>query len=314
MWHVIGKSDESAFFKATLDLVLSTRIALFLSGALFILGVSTAGHMQQLHGYLMIAGLLAFYHAVMYMQLPGFINATPRRVVTWLLLALFFLGLIGYISFGYLAYLPYSLLHIVLYLRGLWGKPTYYPNVITAAGLFLLPLSTSHLDAVFSFPLASVYSLLYRIELSRARKRFTAPSALLLTALYLAAYVATKVGLSWAMALPSLALTLYARPRLNDAYGIGAFFFRWAIALAPLGAHFVYMAFAVVMSALCVPYFIPAILYRQVPNYKWELVATAAVAFLLRNIEVMWASALLTIALVIYVAVRSLREKYYPPL
>jgi hypothetical protein len=110
-----------------------------------------------------------------------------------------------------------------------------------------------------------------------------------------------------------LILTALAPPRLNDLYGAAAFFFRWAVATAPLGAHWVYMAFAVIMSALCVPYFIPAILYRQVPRYRGELVATAAVAYVLRNLGVVAPAALLVVGLIVYVAIRSFKEKYYPP-
>jgi hypothetical protein len=87
----------------------------------------------------MVAGLLAFYHAVMYVQLPGFINAVPNRAVTWLLVAFLLLGTAALPWVGFSAYLPYSLLHAILYVKGLWGKPTYYPNLITIAGLLLLP-------------------------------------------------------------------------------------------------------------------------------------------------------------------------------
>ncbi|ACB40727.1 hypothetical protein [Pyrobaculum neutrophilum] len=313
MWHAIGRSDDSAFFNAMMDLVTSARAALLLSAAFFPAGVAAAGHAPWLHGYLMTAGLIAFYHAVMYVQLPGFINAAPHRAATWLLTALLLLGLLAQPRLGYAAYAPYALLHALLYLRGLWGKPTYYPNVITVAGLLLLPLSRNHLEAAMSFPLASVYSLLYRVEFSRARRRFSASTALSIAALYVAAYLAAWAGHAWAFALPSLALTLYAKPRVEDPYGAGAFFFRWAVALTPAGAHLLYMAFAVIMSALCVPYFVPSILYRQAPSYGWELVAAASAAYLLRNAGVLAASAALVAALVLYAAVRSLRERYYPP-
>ncbi len=309
LWYVIGGSEPGAFYKAMLHLVWSAQAALYLAAALFLAGLS----LPQQHQHFMVAGLLAFYHAVMYVQLPGFINAVPHRAATWVLLAFFLLGAAVSPGVGYLAYLPYSLLHAVLYVKGLWGKPTYYPNLITVAGLLLLPLSAAPLEAVFSFPLASVYSLMYRIDFSRAKKRFTAATAAAVAAAYVAAFLAVKVGYLWAVAAPSLLLTIFAVPRLNDLYGASAFFFRWAVALAPLGAHFVYMAFGVIMSALCVPYFIPAILYREVPRYKGELVAVAATAYVLRNAGFAAPAAVLVAGLVLYVAWRSFKERYYPP-
>jgi hypothetical protein len=309
IWYPIGGSEPQAFYKATLDLVWSTRVAIFLVAAFFAAGVAAV----QLHHHLMVAGLLLFYHAVMYVQLPGFINAVPHRAATWVLLAYFFLGVAVSPGVGYLAYLPYSLLHAVLYVRGLWGKPTYYPNLITVAGLLLLPLSAAPLEAVLSFPLASVYSLMYRIDFSRAKKRFTAATAAAVAAAYVAAFLAVKAGYLWAVAAPSLLLTIFAVPRLNDLYGVSAFFFRWAVALAPLGTHLVYMAFGVIMSALCVPYFIPAILYREVPRYRGELVAVATTAYVLRNAGFAAPAAVLVAGLVLYVAWRSFRERYYPP-
>jgi len=309
IWYPIGSSEPQAFYKATLDLVWSTQVALFLVAAFFAAGVAA----MKLHHHLMVAGLLLFYHAVMYVQLPGFINAVPNRAVTWLLFAFLLLGTAASPLAGFSAYLPYALLHAALYGRGLWGKPTYYPNLITAAGLLLLPLSAAPLEAVLSFPLASVYSLMYRIDFSRAKKRFTAATATAVAAAYVAAFLAVKVGYLWAVAVPSLLLTIFAVPRLNDLYGASAFFFRWVVALAPLGTHLVYMAFGVIMSALCVPYFIPAILYREVPRYRGELVAVAATAYILRNAGFAAPAAVLVAGLVLYVAWRSFRERYYPP-
>jgi hypothetical protein len=309
LWYVIGRSEPGAFYKATLHLVRSAQATLYLTAALFLAGLS----LPQQHQHFMVAGLFAFYHAAMYVQLPGFINAVPNRAATWLLVAFLLLGTAALPWAGFSAYLPYSLLHAILYVKGLWGKPTYYPNLITVAGLLLLPLSASPLEAVLSFPLASVYSLMYRIDFSRAKKRFTAATATAVAAAYVAAFLAVKAGYPWAVAAPSLLLTTFAAPRLNDLYGASAFFFRWAVALAPLGAHFVYMAFGVIMSALCVPYFIPAILYREVPRYRGELVVVAATAYVLRNVGFAAPAAVLVAGLVLYVAWRSFRERYYPP-
>jgi hypothetical protein len=69
----------------------------------------------------------------------------------------------------------------------------------------------------------------------------------------------------------------------------------------------------VIMSALCVPYFIPAILYREVSRYRCELVAVAATAYVLRNAGFAAPAAVLVAGLVLYVAWRSFRERHYPP-
>ncbi|AFA39354.1 hypothetical protein Pogu_1327 [Pyrobaculum oguniense TE7] len=310
VWHVIGKSEPLAFYKATVDLVKSTQMALFMSAFFFLAGVAVP---SNIHGYLMTLGLLSFYHAVMYVQLPGFINAMPHRAATWGLSTSFIVGAVGFFAVGYAAFLPYAVLHAFIYYRGLRGAPTYYPNWVTVTGLLLLPLSANHLEAIFSFPLASVYSLLYRIDSSRARRKFTARNAAVLTALYAAAFIGVKLGYLWAMLAPSLFLTLAAPPKVNDKYGAGSFFFRWAVALAPFGHHFAYTAFAVIMSVLCVPYFIGAILFRQIPTYGIELIATAALAYVSRILGALPVSALAVVALVIYTAVRTFREKYYPP-
>ncbi|WP_237179365.1 hypothetical protein [Pyrobaculum ferrireducens] len=214
--------------------------------------------------------------------------------------------------YGYAAYAPYAVLHLILYLRGVWGKPTYYPNIITAAGLLLLPFANSHLEAVLTFPLASVYSLMY-IDASRARRRLTALGALSIAATYVAAFAAVKAGYLWAVVAPSIALTIAAPPRIGDKYGVAALLFRWLVALGPFDTHLVYMAFAVIMPALCVPYFIGAILFRQVPSYGPELVLTALLSYILRNLGILAPSALFVLATIGYAVIRSIREKYYPP-
>lgn len=313
LWYVIGASEPHTFYKSTVVLVKSTQIALYLSAALLASGVAAAAVNRHLHEFLMVAGLLAFYHAVMYVQLPGFINATPHIYATLALLALFIAAMAASSCYGYAAYAPYAVLHLILYLRGVWGKPTYYPNIITAAGLLLLPFANSHLEAVLTFPLASVYSLMYRIDTSRARRRFTALGALSIAATYVAAFAAVKAGYLWAVVAPSIALTIAAPPRIGDKYGVAALLFRWLVALGPFGTHLVYMAFAVIMSALCVPYFIGAILFRQVPSYGPELVLAASLSYILRNLGILAPSALFVLAIIGYAVIRSMREKYYPP-
>ena len=312
-WLPVGRSEPLAFYKAVVDVVWASRLALFLS-AFFLAGGALLAAVGQVawHMSLMASGLLAFYFAVMYIQLPGFINAAPARWATWLLTALFLFGTAASQFYGYAAYAPFSAVYIALYARGLGKKPTFYPNLVTIPGLALLPLSPTPLMAALSFPLASVYTLLYRIDVSRAKARFRLGAAAALALLYALAWAASLWGHLWSFALPSIALTLAAPPKPRDAYGVGSLFFRAAIALAPLGHHFAYMAFAVIMSTLCVPYFLPSILYREAPSYKYELLAASLAAYVLRNVGLTAPAAALVTGIAGYAALRSAKSKPVP--
>ncbi|MEZ0319895.1 MAG: hypothetical protein ABWK05_07905 [Pyrobaculum sp.] len=308
----IGASDPLRFYYAIVYVVRASQIALVLSAAFFLLGVGLAAGDVALHAYFMTWGLLAFYLAVMYIQLPGFINAAPVPAATVFITAAFLAGTLGTWLFGFAAYLPFSLAYIALYVKRLWGKPTYLPNLITAAGLALLPAASTPFEALLSFPLASVYTLLYRIDASRVRRRFTPGSVLAVVGSYVAAFVLAKAGFYWAFFLPAAVLTAVAPPRPTDAYGVASFVFRWLVPLYSLHHHLAYMAFAVIMSGLCAPYFPPSILYREVPRYGPELLAMAAAALVARVAHLFALSGVLTAVLVVYVAVKSLKTKGYP--
>ncbi|MEM1571746.1 MAG: hypothetical protein QXS00_03395 [Pyrobaculum sp.] len=283
LWLEVGKSQPRLFFYATVDVIRASRIALYLSAALLAAGTALAVYGRyDLHPHLMALGLLSFYYSVMYIQLPGFINAAPARPVTWALLALFAVAIAATPYVGYVAFAGFSALYAVLYLKGVWGRAAYYPNWVAAAGLVALPLSSSHIEAVYSFPLASVYALMYRIDSSRAKRRFTAAKAGALVVGYAVAFAATKAGYLWSPIIPSLILTAAAPPVLKDAYSAGSLLFRFVLPLAFFHHHAAYMSFAVVMSTLCVPYFVPSVLYRRLPNYGPALLALSLAAFAFR--------------------------------
>ncbi len=312
MWLGVGESDKFLFFKAVVDVIRASRIALYTSAVFFLLGVYSAlSNVYNLHMYFMTTGLLAFYFSVMYIQLPGFINAVPKRLFTWLLTAFFTSAVVVSHWVGYLAYLPFSLLYTSLYLRGL-GRGNTVPNLIHMAGVLLLPTSVSHLEAVASLPLASVYALLYRIDNSRAKRRFSLATSLYVAFAYVVAFVLFKHGVLWSFILPSVVLTLVAPPKLNDVYSAGAFIFRWSTALAVFHHHFMYMAFAVVMAALCVPYFLPSVMYREMPKYGLELFTIAIAAYVLRLLNSPTAAGVLTTAMVIYVVWKLARQRAIP--
>ncbi|MEM1597452.1 MAG: hypothetical protein QXP31_00010 [Pyrobaculum sp.] len=309
----LGRSDPLRFFYAVVYVIRASQAALVLSAAFFLLGVwlAVAGDVA-LHMYFMTWGLLAFYLAVMYVQLPGFVNAAPVPAATVYILASYVAGTLGSWHIGFAAYLPFSLGYVALYAWGLWDKPTYYPNVITVLGLALLPTAATPLEALLSFPLASVYTLLYRIDASRARRRFSRAAALAVAGSYAAAFLLAKAGLYWAFLLPAAVLTAAARPRLGDAYGAASFAFRWLVPLSILHHHFAYLGFAVIMSGLCVPYFLPSILYREAPRYGPELLAIAAAALVTRLAGQTALAGVLATALVLYAAAKSLKMKKIP--
>ncbi|MFN7106564.1 MAG: hypothetical protein ACK4M3_08320, partial [Pyrobaculum sp.] len=201
MWLEIGRSDPYVFYKATVDVIKSAQLALYFSAAAFLLGIFATA--SRLHAHLMAVGLLAFYFSVMYIQLPGFINAVPKRLATWLVTVAFFFAAVASYWVGYMAYLPFSLVYTILYIKGLGRKATYFPNLITVPGLLFLPTAVTPLDAVASYPLASVYTLLYRIDSSRARRKFSLASSLAVVSTYIAAYLAFRLGHHWAFLLPS---------------------------------------------------------------------------------------------------------------
>lgn len=314
MWYKIGVSDKAVFYWATVEVVKISKVALYLSFVLFLLGMSPP--LFHLHNFFMSSALLAFYLSVMYIQIIGFINAAPSVAASRVLLILFITGLVFSFWIGYVAYLAFSILYGLLYIKGVGQSPGLAPNLLTLAGILLLPTATSPIEALATYPLASVYSLLYRIDGARSRKKYDVKTGVFLTMLYTASYILFKNGIIWAFIIPSVALTIVTPPRVNDLYGVGSFIFRWGVALAPLDHHIFYMSFAVIMSVLCVPYFIPAVIYRKVPNYGLWLFGLVTAAFVTRVFNILTASGLITLLTLIYVVYKSYREeeiKLEPP-
>lgn len=304
LWHVVGSSDRVVFYWSVVEVVRVSRVALFVSFVLFVGGLV----FWVWHPFLMVGGLLAFYFSVMYVQIVGFINAAPSVAASRVLLLFFVGGVVASLWVGFLAFLPFSIFYALLYLRGVGRRPGLAPNFLTVAGILLLPTASSYVEVLATFPLGSVYSLLYRIDGARARRRYSVGGALFLTFVYVAAYFAYKFGVSWAFFVPSLVLTLLVPPRLGDLYGVGSFLFRWGAASVFVDTHVFYMSFAVVMSVLCVPFFVPAVIYRGVPRYGvWLfLLVSAGAAF--RVFGLLELAALFVLASIFFVVYKSYRE------
>lgn len=140
----------------------------------------------------------------------------------------------------------------------------------------------SKIEVAYSFPLASVHALVYRIDGFSSKKRFSPLKAVALAVGYAVAFAAVKAGYLWSPILSSLVLTVEAPPVLKDAYSAGSLFFRLALPLAFLHHHVAYMSFAIIMSALCIPYFVPSVLYRRLASYGLAPLAPSLAALVFK--------------------------------
>ena len=152
----------------------------------------------------------------------------------------------------------------------------------------------------------------YRIDSSRARRKFTAPQAAAVAASHLAAFAIVKMGLLWGVALPLAAVSLAAPPRVRDLYGVGAAAWRLLMAGAALHHHLLYMGFAVVMSTLCVPFFLPTVLYRRAPRFGPAPFLFASAAMALRLLGLLTPAALAVLGLHLCAAAAALAQEKVP--
>ncbi len=81
---------------------------------------------------------------------------------------------------------------------------------------------------------------------------------------------------------------------------------------AALHHHFLYMGFAVVMSTLYVPFFLPAVLYRRAPMFGPVSLLFASTATALRLLGLLTPAALAVLGLLLYVAAATLAQEKVP--
>jgi len=300
-----------SFYNAVVWVLYASQVSLYLATPAFAAGAvyGAAGNIAM-HLRLMVSGLYLFYFSVMCIQLPGFINAAPSRPISALLLAALVLGLV-LLPVAKWSLLPFALMYALLHLRALRGAPNYYPNWILVSGLVATAAAVNPLELAAAIPLASILMLSYRIDSSWARLKFTAPRAAAVAASYLAAFAMVKTGLLWGVVLPLAAVSLAAPPRVRDLYGVGAAAWRLLMAGAALH-HLLYMGFAVVMSTLCVPFFLPAVLYRRAPRFGPVPLLFASTATALRLLGLLTPAALAVLGLLLYVAVAALAQEKVP--
>ncbi|AAL65053.1 hypothetical protein [Pyrobaculum aerophilum] len=310
MWLRIGHSEPRRFYNAVIWVIRASQLALYLSAVLFATGVLAASFgLITWHLQLMTSALVSFYFSVMYLQLPGFINAAPSVKATLLVTSAFLISAAQILPYPLL---PLALVYIVLHLKALRGAPNYYPNWITVSGALTAAVAATPYEIIASFPLASVLTLMYRIDSSRGRKKFTVWGAGSIAAAHGAGFLLIKLGYFWGVALPLVVTSLAAPPKVRDVYGAGVVLGRVAMALGWLHHHFLYMGFAVVMAVLCVPYFLPSVVYRRVPKFSWENLAIALAAAALRLAGYIEIAAISVLALIAYVAYKILREEKVP--
>jgi len=131
----------------------ASQISLYLATLAFAAGaVYGAAGDVAMHLRLMVSGLYLFYFSVMYIQLPGFINAAPSRPLSALLLAALVLGLV-LLPIAKWSLLPFALMYALLHLRALQGAPNYYPNWILISGLAATAAAGSPLELAAASPL-----------------------------------------------------------------------------------------------------------------------------------------------------------------
>ncbi|MEZ0248487.1 MAG: hypothetical protein ABWJ97_04375 [Thermoproteus sp.] len=321
MWYRIGRGPPRGYFYANLDLIRVSQASLVLSFLFFTAGLLAPRFSIRLHADLMTWGLLSFYFSVMYLQHPAFTNTMPKRPLSYVLLALFLLGLAGDYAGLPLVWAPFAMLYIALYTPGFAGRNAP-PNALVVAGLAALVFAKSPWQVAASFPAASAMSLILRVDSAKRRLNVTLAQSAVFAAAYLAfLFSPLPAPISISLIFAAFLALVRGLYLAREPYAWGTAVGRTLPLLAPLGllglpaAHFLYMGIAVIMFSLCVPWFLPSVFLRQVP--KWPnylpLIPIAASALRLTGYgPSVAAAAVLLLAGGIYVAARILKERAFP--
>ena len=265
------------------------------------------------HMRLMPLGLVAFYFAVMYAQIPGFTGRMPSRSLTAANVATLVLGSALWILKVPYAFAPHAAAQALAWLPGIGVTPLRTPNALVMAGLAALAAADEPIELV-AYPAASALSLIARID-SSTRGRPVSRAVVAPVAAVAAVPILHEYAYAVAAAL-SLATT-WPNPAKRPVYAAASLIGRTLILIAPLHSHAAYMGIAVVMSGLCVPWLVPGILLRESPGSRGELVALAIVSSALRLMNHLALSAATVAVVVAYAAWLLLSRRAYrlePPL
>lgn len=270
--------------------VRSSQAPLYAAPIYIVLGILVLGYRPDLHEYIMSFATRLFYAGVMWGQVPGWSGAMPHPVTSVLvglfeiLAAVFVLidpWLIDFHGYSWQLFLWIaSLAHVAQYMsRGLGRTMRTAPNIVTVIGLlYSLTSPATGYMSILMFPLASVYSLLLRVDPARRKKKITVNQILVFALIFLISIALAPVLLRELYLLPMLVLFILI-PSIgggDEIYKIGtnvskifallsfplSFFVSWGVAL-----HFALIGFlAVTMLSLCTPLLIPGIIWREIPR------------------------------------------------
>ena len=306
-WLRIGSSDPHEYYRANIALLRATQASLYASAMLLATSPILALRDPATHMRLMPLGLVAFYFAVMYAQIPGFTGRMPSRALTAANAATLALGSALWMLRVPYAFAPHAAAQAIAWLPGLGTTPLRIPNLIVFAGLAALAAADDP-DELVAYPVASALSLVARIDAStRGRpvsKAVAAPiAALVLVPVFHGYAYAASAALSLATSLPN--------PAKRPVYAAASMMGRALMLAAPLHSHSTYMGIAIIMSGLCVPWLVPGILLRESPGNRIGLVALAAAAAALRLTNHLAPSAATVAVIVAYSALLILSRRAY---
>ncbi|MFP3208016.1 MAG: hypothetical protein RXQ73_04985, partial [Caldivirga sp.] len=253
------------------------------------------------HGRVMVSGLVLFYLSVMYSQHPGFTRFMPSRLVSLAIAALSISWALTYVlNLGSFIWKALLIAWVVLYImvfveRGMGRIPLLYPNAFTVIGLasMLTAVFTNNPLSLVGFPLASLTSLMRRVEDRRKPSYLDAPFFTIPVLMY---FIDSNVAVSLLVLFELMAIgipsTLPKRSSLSAAYPIGAVLGRFSLAVSLAASlyapqldvvHMILVGFiAVMMSSLCVPMLIPGYLWLWPRGYGWETPILVEASALLR--------------------------------
>lgn len=265
--------------------IRSSQAPVYIAALYLVIGVLVLRYRPWLHEYFMVLGVRLFYVTVMWGQVPGFSGAMPHPVLSIVVVVSETLGaLLGVLWPESLLWQVFlwtaSIAHTIQYLpRGLGTTMRTMPNILTVSGLlFTLTTPLTGYIGVMAFPLASVSSLLLRVDPSMRRRRIGVSRVAVYTAVFIASYTALlATGYRELVLVPVTTLPLLL-PWLGgrDIYRIGTTVSKiFALVSLPLSLvmpwqavlHLVFIGFlGVTMASLCTPLLVPGIVWREVPR------------------------------------------------
>ncbi len=305
------RRDIKSFF----TWVRSSQAPLYITPAYIVAGILLLGYKPMLHVYVMSFAVRLFYVGVMWGQVPGWAGAMPHKAISVsvalfeVLAAIFVLLDPWIIDLRGLSWQVFlwigSLAHAVHYFpRGVGKTMRTAPNILTVSGL-LYSLTTPWTDymGVLVFPLASVSSLLLRVDPTKRKIKISVNHVLIFTIIFIISIIIPLITRSpdtYRFYLLPITLLFFFLPRLGggDLYLTGtsiskifallsfplSFIFSWGLTL-----HIALIGFlAITMASLCTPLFIPGIIWREIPRIStseiYLIVLLGLLSTLLRTI------------------------------